>query len=72
VGIGSKVTVRDIEFDDIIVYTIVGSQEANPMKGRISDDSPFGRGLFGHKIGDIVDVHAPQGVLQFEILKIEK
>ena len=72
VGIGSKVTVRDIELNEEIVYTIVGSQEANPMKGKISDDSPFGRGLFGHKIGDIVDVHAPQGVLQFEILKIEK
>jgi len=72
VGIGSKVTVRDIELNEEIVYTIVGSQEANPMKGKISDDSPFGRGLFGHKIGDTVDVHAPQGVLQFEILKIEK
>ena len=72
VGIGSKVTVRDIELNEEIVYTIVGSQEANPMKGKISDDSPFGRGLFGHKVGDIVDVHAPQGVLQFEILKIEK
>ena len=72
VGIGSKVTVRDIELNEEIVYTIVGSQEANPMKGKISDDSPFGRGLFGHKVGDTVDVHAPQGVLQFEILKIEK
>lgn len=72
VGIGSKVTVRDLEFDETETYQIVGSQEANPMEGRISDDSPFGRGLFGRKVGEIVDVHAPQGVLQFEIIKIEK
>ena len=72
VGIGSKVTVRDIEFDQFITYQIVGSQEANPMEGKISDDSPFGRGLFGRKVGEIVDVHAPKGVLQFEIMKIEK
>ncbi|MBE6948264.1 MAG: transcription elongation factor GreA [Ruminococcaceae bacterium] len=72
VGIGSKVIVRDLEFDETDVYKIVGSQEANPMKGKISDDSPFGRGLFGHRVGEIVEVHAPQGVLRFEIVKIEK
>lgn len=72
VGIGSKVTVRDVEYGDEEVYQIVGSQEANPMQGRISDDSPFGRGLLGHRVGEIVDVEAPAGILKFEILKIEE
>ena len=72
VGIGSHVTVRDVETGETEDYTIVGSQEANPMEGLISDDSPFGEGLFGHKTGDTVKVEAPAGVLKFEILKIEK
>ena len=72
VGIGSLVTVKDIEFGDVDVYQIVGSQEANPMEGRISDDSPFGKGLFGHRQGDVVEVEAPAGILKFEILKIER
>lgn len=72
VGIGSVVTVRDVEFGDVETYKIVGSQEANPMDGRISDDSPFGRGLFGHEVGETVDIEAPAGILKFEILTIEK
>ena len=72
VGIGSRVTVRDVEFGDEEAYQIVGSQEANPMEGKISDDSPFGRGLMGHRVGEIVDIDAPAGTLKFEILKIEE
>ncbi len=71
VGIGSMVTVKDIEMNEEEVYQIVGSQEANPMEGKISDDSPFGKGLFGHKVGEIVEVEAPAGILKFEIMKIE-
>lgn len=71
VGIGSIVTVKDVEFGDIDTYQIVGSQEANPMEGKISDDSPFGKGLFGKKEREIVEVEAPAGVLKFEIIKIE-
>lgn len=71
VGIGSIVTVKDVEFDTVETYKIVGSQEANPMDGRISDDSPFGRSLVGHEVGEIVDVEAPAGTLKFEILSIE-
>ena len=72
VGIGSIVTVKDLETDEQLKYKIVGSQEANPMEGRISDDSPFGRSLYGHAKGDVVDVEAPAGVLKYEILNIEK
>ena len=70
VGIGSKVTVRDLEFGTQDTYEIVGSQEADPTLSRISDDSPFGRGLMDKKKGDIVEVEAPAGVLKFEILEI--
>jgi len=72
VGIGSVVTVLDVESGYEDTYQIVGSQEANPMEGKISDDSPFGKGLFGHKIGDVVEVDAPAGVLKFKIVNIEK
>ncbi len=70
VSIGSRVKVKDLALGEEEVYQIVGSQEANPMAGRISDDSPFGRGLMGHKIGDTVTVNAPAGDLLFEILDI--
>ena len=72
VGIGSVVTVRDMSTNENYKYKLVGSQEANPMEGRISDDSPFGRALFGHELGEVVDVEAPAGVIQYEILSIEK
>lgn len=71
VGLGSRVTVIDVEEGCEEVYQIVGSQEANPMKGRISDDSPFGRGLLGHFEGETVNVEAPAGVLQFKIVRVE-
>ncbi len=72
VGIGSKVTVRDLEFNEDTVYQIVTSQEANPTIFRISDESPFGKALMGHEIGDKVDVEAPAGVISYEIIKIER
>ena len=72
VGIGSVVTVKSVANGATLKYKIVGSQEANPMAGRISDDSPFGRGLFGHTIGEIVDVEAPAGIIKYEIVSIEK
>ena len=71
VGIGSRVTVIDVEENETVVYQIVGSQEANPMEGRISDDSPFGRGLIGHFEGETVAIEAPAGHLQFKIISVE-
>ena len=72
VGLGCTVTVRDLEFDENAVYAIVGSQEANPMEARISDDSPFGKAMLGKHIGDIVEVDAPAGIVKFEILAVER
>ena len=71
VGMGSKVTVRDFEMKEDIMYEIVGSQEADPALNRISDDSPFGKGLMDRKKGDSIEIEAPAGVLKFKILKIE-
>ena len=53
-------------------YHFVGSQEADPMDGKISDESPFGKAMLGKKVGDVVEVEAPIGIVKYEILKIEK
>ena len=70
VTLGSVVKVKDAD-GDVEEYTVVGSQEANPREGRISDDSPVGRGLKGHKAGDSVTISAPAGDLQFLIISVE-
>ena len=72
VSLGCTVKVRDLEEDEIGIYAIVGSQEADPANCRISDDSPFGRAMAGKCVGDIVEVEAPMGVFKFEILAVEK
>jgi transcription elongation factor GreA len=69
--LGSRVRVLDVAENFEEDYQIVGSQEANPMQGRISDDSPFGRGLLGHRVGETVTVEAPAGQLRFRILDIQ-
>lgn len=71
VVLGSRVTVMDAEDGTEESYQIVGSQEANPMKGLISDDSPFGSGLLGREVGDTVVIEAPAGRLSFKIVTIE-
>ena len=71
VTLGSVVKVRDLDEGYEEEYTIVGSQGANPMEYRVSDDSPFGRGLYGHVAGDKIDVEAPAGTLHFEIISVE-
>ena len=72
VRLGSRIRVKDLEFDEEETYQVVGSQEADPMNGRISEDSPFGRALLGRAVGDKVQVDAPAGVLRYQILEIQK
>ena len=72
IGLGCKVRVLDLEFEEEEEYTVVGSQEADPMNFCISDDSPFGRAMVGKKVGDEVEVEAPVGMLRFRILNVEK
>lgn len=70
VVIGVKVKALDMEFDEECEYLVVGSTEADPMAGKISDESPLGKALLGKKIGDEVIVDAPAGELKFKILEI--
>lgn len=70
IGLGSKVKLHDMEFDEEIEYTIVGSAEADPMKGRISNESPVGSGLLGRKCGDTVSIEAPGGIVKYKVLEI--
>ncbi len=72
VTIGSIVKVNDVEFDEEVEYTIVGSAEADPYEGKISNESPVGRALLGRTIGDVIDVQVPDGVAKFEILEIKR
>ncbi len=73
ISIGSRVKLYDVEFDEEMEYTIVGSTEANPDEGRISDESPIGSAILGHKVDEIVDVELPNGeIIQFKVLEINK
>lgn len=72
IGLGCTFTVKDIEMDEELTYELVGSQEANPMKGRVSDDAPFGRAMVGKKVGDVVHVEAPVGTIAYEVVKISR
>ena len=70
VGIGSKVKVLDMEFNEEVEYTIVGSTEADPISGRISNESPLGVALLSHRAGDTVVVDAPQGQFTYQIIEL--
>ena len=70
VTLGSVVDVIDLEDNTEETFEVVGSQEANPREGRISDDSPLGKGLHGHRAGDVVTIEAPAGMLQFKIISV--
>lgn len=72
VSVGTKVKVKDYEFDEEVEYLIVGSAEADPMNFKISNESPVGSALVGKKIGEIVEVIVPDGVNKFEILGISR
>ena len=72
ISLGCTIKVLDMETEEEELYAIVGSQEANPMECRISDDSPFGRAMLGHAVGDVIEVEAPVGALRYKILSVEK
>ena len=70
VTVGSTVTVQEESFDPETYY-MVGAQEADPRNGKISNESPIGRALMEHRVGDVVEAETPGGKLKFKILKIE-
>lgn len=72
VSIGSIVKVKDYDFDEEVEYILVGSAEADPMKNKISNESPVGSALMGKKVGEVVEVNVPGGVSKFEILGIRR
>jgi transcription elongation factor GreA len=71
VGIGSRVRLKDMDANETAEYTIVGSAEANPSQNRLSNESPVGKAILGHKKGEIVEVAAPRGALKFKIMDIK-
>ena len=72
VGLGCTVTVKNLENGEVAEYRITGSQEANPMENKLSDDSPFGRAAVGKAVGDTFMVNAPAGSYTMEILNISR
>lgn len=72
INIGCKVKIRDIEFGEDVEYKIVGSTEANSLKGRISNESPVGKALIGRKVGEVVSVETQVGTLKYEVLEIQR
>lgn len=71
VSIGVTVSVEDLEYGDTMEYTIVGTAESDPLNNKISNESPVGKAIIGKKIGTIVDVTTPAGVIQYKILDIK-
>ena len=72
VRLGSKITVMDMEFKEEETYQVVGSQEADPMNGRISEESPFGKALLGKAVGEDVVVEAPAGTIHYQVIDIRR
>jgi transcription elongation factor GreA len=71
VSVGTRVRLRDLEAGQTIEYQIVGSAEANPSENKLSNESPVGRAIMGHKKGETVEVAAPRGTLKFKIMEIK-
>lgn len=71
VSIGSTVVVEDLEFGDVVEYTIVGTAESDPLNNKISNESPVGRTIIGKKKGAVVEVNVPAGIIQYKIVDIK-
>lgn len=72
INLGSTVTILDLEEDEEMTYQIVGSSEANSLKGKISNESPVGKALMGREVGDTVTVETGAGSFDYKILKVTK
>ncbi|MDE7250860.1 MAG: transcription elongation factor GreA, partial [Lachnospiraceae bacterium] len=72
INIGCCVRIRDLEYNEDLEYKIVGSTEANSLKGKISNESPVGKALIGAKCGEIVEVETQAGVIRYEVLEIQR
>lgn len=72
ISIGCVVRVLDIEYDEEEEYKLVGSSEASSLQNKVSNESPIGRALLGAQVGDVVEVEAPAGVVQYKVLSIQR
>lgn len=72
INIGCRVRILDMEFDEELEYKLVGSTEANSLKGKISNESPVGKALIGASIGDVVEVETQAGLLKYKVLEIQR
>ena len=72
INVGCQVKILDCEFDEELIYKIVGSTEANSLKGKISNESPVGRALIGKKVGEMVSVETQVGTVQYNVLDIKR
>ena len=72
INLGCKVKLLDVEYDEEVEYLIVGSTEANSLKGKISNESPVGQALLHHKAGDVIDVNTQDGDIKFKVISVEK
>ncbi len=72
VGVGSRIKLKDLDTGEVFEYTIVGSAEADPIKNKISNESPVGSALLGKKKGSVVEIAVPVGTIRYEILDIMK
>lgn len=72
IGIGSYVKVNDLTYNEALEFQIIGKAQANPDENRLSDESPIGRSLLGHAVGETVDVEVPGGTISLEIVSISK
>ena len=72
VGIGSMVTLEDVKHGDTFKYALVGSAEADPSQSRLSNESPVGKAIMGHKAGETVKVATPRGAVKYKIVSIKK
>ena len=64
--------IRDLEFKEDLEYKIVGSTEANSLKGKISNESPVGKALIGKGLNDVVEVETQAGILKYQVLEIQR
>ena len=72
IGVGSVIKIRHMKLGREDTYKIVGSTEASPLQKKISDESPVGKAMLGHHVGDVVEVETPSGIIEYEVLEIGK
>ncbi len=72
ISVGCQVKILDCEFDEVLEYKIVGSTEANSLKGKISNESPVGKALLGAREGEEIEVETQAGILKYKVLEIQR